>query len=217
MEFIDKDVSKFIEFLKSKEKMLDEETLKNVAYNIIFFKYYGNSLSNTHYLNSLIQDALAIIDSLSQKSERYYHFILRSYVENFMRVLLALENEDSMGVMKLFKNSKKLLDKYTGASVIFEQFEKQYDECCLFVHSNIKANIEISVFLKMIIERNDFGENLKVNSSLKKFESILSNSIKLLLICRSETIDNSFYRNKDILKKLITEENYTIFTSSLNN
>lgn len=215
MEIIDKEVTKFLKILNSEEKKWNTETLKKIAHAIIFFKYFENGVQHTHYLNSLIQDALTIIDSLSKRSERYYNFILRSYIENFMRVLIALEDDNSMGVMKLFKYTKQLLEKNPDASIIFDQIENQYNECCLYVHSNIKAKTEISVYLKMIIERNDFQENSIVNSSLKKFETILSVSIKLLLLCRTETVDNSFYRNKGILKKIITQEDYSMFLLAL--
>lgn len=215
MNSIDIDVEKFLKLISAKEKDWDEELLKSIAYGTIFLKYIEDNTTNTHYIKSFVQDALSIIDSLCHKSQRYYYFILRSYIENLLRVLLQLQDDDAMGVMKLFKNTKRFLGDFDEATIIFEQIEQQYNECSLFVHSNIKADEEISGFLKNIFVRNDFDEPLKVNTSLLKFESILNSSIKLFLISHSQTIDSCFYRKKDILRKILSEENYDLFSKSL--
>lgn len=179
-------------------------------------KYYGNTIDNNHYLNSLVQDALAVVDSFSKRSERYYNFILRSYIENFLRLLLELEDNDAMGIMKLFGKCSKLIKKVDGAIPIFEKIENQYGDCCLFVHSNINASTEVNVYLKKVLQRNDFEESSKINSHLKQFESLLDNSIKLIILCKSASVDNTFYRKKDILKKLISTENYNLFLKAIN-
>ncbi|NMH67934.1 hypothetical protein HF072_03945 [Bacillus sp. RO3] len=215
MDSIESDVEKFLLIINASDKDWDEEILKNIAFGAMFFKHIEDGTPNTHYLKSLVQDTLSIIDSLCQKSQRYYYFILRSYIENFLRLLLKLEDDDAMGVMKLFRNSKKLFESSESAIVIFEEIEKQYDECSLFVHSNIRAGDEISEYLKNIIERNDFEDTRIVNTSLLKFETILNSSIKLFVISHSQMVDNSFYRKKDTLRKLIREDNYMLFTSSL--
>ncbi|QNF28530.1 hypothetical protein [Metabacillus elymi] len=215
MDSIYIDVEKFLTLINAKERGWDEEILKNIACSTMFFKYIEDSTSDTHYIKSLVQDALSVIDSLCQKSQRYYYFILRSYIENFLRVLLKLKDDDAMGVMKLFKNTKRLLEQFEGASLIFDQMEQQYDECSLFVHSNIKADDEISEFLKNILTRNDFDEPFKVNNSLLKFNSLLNSSVKLFLISHTQTVDSCFYRKKEILKKILSEENYQIFSDSL--
>ena len=215
MIVIDRDIENFLTIIKAKERNWDEEILKKIAYSTMFFKYIEDNTSQTHYIKSLIQDTLSIVDSLCLRSQRYYYFILRSYIENFLRVLLVLQDDDSMGVMKLFKTSKQFLAQFEDANEFFEQIELQYDECSLFVHSNIKAGDEISEYLNRILERNDFEEPLKVNNSLLKFELILDNSIKLYIMSHSQTVDSCFYRKKDILKKILSEENYGLFSDSL--
>lgn len=213
---IEKDIDAFLEVLKSKAPYdWNIDNLKEVAKGVIFYKYFESSLPDDHYLNSLIQDALTILDSLTHKSERYFHFILRSYIENYMRVMLFLKGDDSMGIMKLIGKCKKETIKYLEAPTIFNEINKQYDECCLHVHSNIKTKAEISVYLKRIIERNDFQDAKNINSALEKFLKILNNSITLLLICRTDSVDSSFYRNKDTLKRLIGQDRYSLFTSAL--
>lgn len=211
MNNLKQDIEKFIELAKLKEPDLDKNTLMQIANNIIFLKNFGNSLKQTHYLDSLIQDSLSIIDSFSHKSERYYYFILRSFIENFLRVLLNLEDNDSTGIMKLFRSSKKTLEKFESAFEIFENIETQYDRCCLFVHSNIKANTEISIYFSKILERNDFNDINKINSTLKQFGFLLEDIIKILIIRHYETIDSSFYRNKVLLRQILSNENYTNF------
>lgn len=217
MNSFEKDIHDFIEILNSKTSYKwNPDKVRKVAKSIIFYKYFENNLPDNHYLNSLIQDALTILDSLTHKSERYYYFILRSYIENFMRVMLSLREDDSMGIMKLIKNCQKRSNEYMIAPETFEGINNQYSECCLHVHSNIEAKTEISTYLDRIINRNDFHNEKYVEDALEKFLITLNNSITLLLITRTESIDSSFYRNKDILKMVLTEDNYFTFTKALN-
>ncbi|MDA2041287.1 hypothetical protein PDN33_01490 [Bacillus cereus] len=215
MENIDKDIEKFIEILNAVENSWNTDVLEKIAYGTIFFKCLQDTNDNKHYLKCLIQDSLSIVDSLCQKSQRYFYFILRSYIENFFRALLQLEDTDATGVMKLFRNGKKIIEKHDGISGLYEKIDEAYSECCLFVHSNIDSGDEINEFLKAILERNDFEDSGNANAFLERFSEILDISIVIFLTCHTEMVDSSFYRKKDMLKKILSEKNQEIFRKQL--
>ncbi|MED1536198.1 hypothetical protein [Bacillus pseudomycoides] len=215
MENIDKDIEKFLEILNAVENSWNTDILQKMAYGTIFFKCLQDTSDNKHYLKCLVQDSLSILDSLCQKSQRYFYFILRSYIENFFRALLQLEDTDATGVMKLFRNGKKIIEKYDEISGFYEKLDEAYSECCLFVHSNIDSGDEINEFLKTILERNDFENSENVNTFLEKFNEILDISIVIFLTCHTEIVDSSFYRKKDILKRILSEKNQEIFRKQL--
>ncbi|HDR7843331.1 TPA: hypothetical protein QCY25_003799 [Bacillus toyonensis] len=215
MEKIDKDIAKFLEMLNAVENSWNTESLQEIAYGTIFFKCLQDTSDTKHYLKCLVQDSLSIVDSLRQKSQRYFYFILRSYIENFFRALLQLEDSDATGVMKLFRDGKKIIEEHDEISGFYEKLDEVYSECCLFVHSNIAAGDEINEFLKTILERNDFEDSENVNTFLKKFNEILDISIVIFLTCHTEIVDSSFYRKKDILKKILSEKNQGIFRKQL--
>ncbi|MFJ8529651.1 hypothetical protein [Bacillus sp. NPDC094106] len=218
MQNIDKDIEKFLEILNAAGNSWNTDNLQKIAYGTIFFKCLQDTSENKHYLKCLVQDSLSIVDSLCQKSQRYYYFILRSYIENFFRSLLQLEDTDATGVIRLFKNGKKMIEENDEISDSYEKLEAVYSECCLFVHSNINSGDEINEFLKSILERNDFENPVNVNVFLEKFNEILDLSIVIFLTCHTEMVDSSFYRKKDILKKILSEKNYIIFRSqTINN
>lgn len=215
MKIIENDIEKFLEILDAENKSLNIDVLKKIAYSTMFFKTIAVEDENTHYLKCLVQDILSILDSISQKSQRYYYFILRSYIENFLRVLLMLQDDDSTGVMKLFSNVKKLMNSHKEISHLYEELENTYSECCLFVHSNVKSGDEVNEFLKVIISRNDFENKDIVNNFLEEFNLLLEISIKIFLICHIELVDNSFYRKRDVLRIIVSEENNLEFRKHL--
>jgi hypothetical protein len=215
MNIIEDDIQKFLEILDVENNSLNIDILKKIAYSTMFFKSIEVEDENKHYLKCLVQDILSILDSVSHKSQRYYYFILRSYIENFLRVLLKLQNDDSTGVMKLFSNVKKMINSHEEISDLYENLDNTYSECCLFVHSNVKSGDEVNEFLKMIVDRNDFADNDIVNNFLEEFNKLLEISIKIFLVCHIELVDNSFYRKRDVLRKIVSEENYIEFRKHL--
>lgn len=212
---IEKDIEKFIEILDVSGNSWDDEILKEIAYSTMFFKSIEVQDENKHYLKCLVQDILSILDAVGHKSQRYYYFILRSFIENFLRVLLKLQDNDATGIMKLFSNAKRLVNSQEGIENLYEKLEEVYAECCLFVHSNIKSGDEVNEYLKVILERNDFANIEIVNSFLKEFNALLEISIEVLLVCHTELIDNSFYRKVDVLREILSEKNYSIFRNQL--
>lgn len=209
MSKVTNDIKKVTDLLDIESNGFNENLVDEISRNIMFYK--NLKLESNHYLKSLVQDGLSILDSLRFKSKRYYYFIVRSYIENFLRVLLLLDNNDETGVMKLFRESKKLLIDSDQINNVFGEIEAKYSECCLFVHSNIKADDEVSEFLKEIIERNDFEDHLIKDECLEEFKNLIDNALEIFIYCRSNIIEESFYRNFDLLRELISTENYNLY------
>ncbi|WP_294751159.1 hypothetical protein [uncultured Exiguobacterium sp.] len=197
----EREIENFKTLALQKREDLDDNLLAKLVKNLTIFKFLEDVYdSKNHHLQCFVQDSLSIIDSLSHNSIRYYYFIERSSIENFLRIFLELENEDKMGVMKLFKESAKIVDsRKLNCEPEYELISNHYDECCLFVHSNIAAGQPISKYLKDILVKNDFESPQLVNQYLLRFVDLTTQMIKLICEYKENHISNAFYRKKELL------------------
>lgn len=198
------EVEKFRDLALRKRADLNTDLITKLAKNLTIIKHLEDIYeSKNHHLKCLIQDGLSIIDALGHNSLRYYYFIERSSIENFLRVFLELENEDKMGVMKLWRESGKIIDsRKLNCEMEYESINTHYDECCLFVHSNIANQQPITEYLKDILIKNDFEGSDTVNQYLQRFVELTTQMVKLICEYKSDDISNAFYRKKYLLSWL---------------
>lgn len=198
------EVEKFKDFALRKREDLNTDSITKLVKNLTVIKHLEDIYeSKNHHLKCFIQDGLSIIDALGHNSLRYYYFIERSSIENFLRVFLELENGDSMGVMKLWRESRKIIDsRKLNCEIDYESINTHYDECCLFVHSNIAAQQPITEYLKDILMKNDFESSEIANQYLQRFVNLTTQMIKLICEYKSDYISNAFYRKKYLLSWL---------------
>lgn len=198
------EVEKFKHLALQKRADLNTDLIIKLVKNLTVIKHLEDIYeSKNHHLKCFIQDGLSIIDALGHNSLRYYYFIERSSIENFLRFFLELENEDKMGVMKLWKESRKVVDsRNLNCEIEYESINTHYDECCLFVHSNIATQQPITEYLKDILIKNDFESSEIVNQYLQRFVDLTTQMVKLICEYKSDDISNAFYRKKYLLSWL---------------
>lgn len=189
-------------------------TLRVIIKYIIFFKVMIDLSKNGHYDKSMFSDLMLLMNSLSKKSNKVFYTIYRSFIENYIRFILELNDKDNTGIRKLFKilKSKYCFNEYKNS---IDFIEGEYGKCCNFVHSNIKAN------QKMYEYYNDLIEDDKIrNSDIKKvcliISEFLKKSIHFLIEIKADKVDEAFYKKKQLLKYLISENDYNLFAKKIN-
>ncbi|MGF7049179.1 hypothetical protein J2T13_003687 [Paenibacillus sp. DS2015] len=214
LEEIKEEVVKFLSLLQSTKQFPNTIELQAVVKYIIAMKSIVNNHEDSHYKNSLIFDIISILHSLTGTSVRQYHYIFRSFIENYHRSMLDLEDNDEMGVNQLFRSMKKKYGNTVESQIIIDFIANEYDESCLYVHSNTKAKTTVQMYYVDIINNDDFDEDT-LSSTITKTFVILKKMLELLIVSRPDIIENAFYRNKQKLKYLIGERLYTLMLSRI--
>lgn len=128
---------------KEEFKELSDSDLENLLYfvrKIMLLKLITqqDTLKSNRFLQGMIYDALFALKEI-KSNERYFYFNIRSLIENLMRFVIKLENDSSMGVIKL----EKEFSKYS----LFhhQRLVSIYKEACNFVHNNQLSGLDLGV------------------------------------------------------------------------
>lgn len=186
-------------------------SVKNIAKKILFLKEVLGGIGKAHYSSCFIYDSLLLMHVLSQKSHRIIYVTYRSFIENFFRIMLQLEDEDRTGVCQLIELMK---NKYTNPKEkgICIYLSSEYSECCNFVHSNIKAEMNIYEYYKDIITSDEIDDR-KMRKIINRIMKCMNKVVELIILTQPQLVDRVFYRRKQQLKYLIGEGTYHLWVS----
>lgn len=201
------------EFMKLFNVYINEDNtikLSLILKKVIFIKNFVDNfdIENRHYKKYVIYDILMMFYSIKQNSIRNYYNYFRSFIENFMRVNLKLNDSDETSVNNIYKRFNKL-DKSDDKG-LSNFLEEKYSYACNYVHSNIKANVNIYEYYKDIIESDEFNEVL-VTKIFIELDELLDRCITFLIFIYTNEVDSNYYRKKKELKYIIGEGNFDLF------
>lgn len=210
------EITEYVNLLYQFKELPFKNDVICIAKHIIFLKKISEYGGNRHYKNSMIYDSLSIMHSLTQNSVRNFYQIYRSFIENFIRSVLDLDDNDNTGVRNLFRLINSKFASSSNSSAIINYINSEYTKCCNFVHSNIKANANVYTYYCDIVkndEMNDICLKSLISYVLNFFEKIT-----LFIIYEfPNIIDTMFNRKKQELRYLIGHATYAIFEKSLTN
>ena len=210
IEICKKDIEFFIELVQKDIGNAPEVKLKSIAKGVIFFKrvfLYEDSV-HCHYSKCLISDSLNLVHSLGIKSRKLYYTTYRSFIENFVRVLLKYDNLNDTGVRNMVT---ELRDKYGDEGKIFiDYLEGEYGKCCKVIHSNIKADLQLYSYYEELLETDEMRDAIDY---INIFETFCNKCKTFVIKQESSLVNNCFYNHKELLSFLIGRKNYTIFES----
>lgn len=204
-----KEIQNFVEMINVNTNKVHNELFQALAKKILFFKYIIESFNNGHYAKFMIYDMLMTVYLIVGHSKREIYNSHRSLIENFMRYCMELDDNDSMGVMNLFR---KFNEKYSNSDTknIIRNIESEYDDCCNYVHSNIKADINLYLYLQDIIKDKGVCDGLDKENMLKRILGFYEYLVRFWCFINPNSINKVFYRKNQTLKYLIGEDNYNI-------
>ncbi|HHN8402984.1 TPA: hypothetical protein ACRRXZ_001498 [Morganella morganii] len=196
-----KTVSKFKDDLDTIPSQYVKDSLLCTSKKIIFLKIlYEKSLMENRHLLSMVYDFLGCISTIKNNEYRYFYFNIRSCIENSIRFFLNKDNDDEIGVTRMFTEFKEL---YKGMPEV-SSIARVYSDACNYVHNNIKADIDVSRSYKYIDGSKEFNEK-KSKQLCKDLLSVHSSLNGLLIVNNSEDIKYSFLYLNENIKYLINK------------
>ncbi|WP_336863862.1 hypothetical protein [Peribacillus frigoritolerans] len=213
MEFIKKydtfpelkeEINKYTELLLLQRELPKVNELKAITKYIIFIKTIITHTGHSHYKDSLIFDILSAMHSLTGHSIRQFHYIFRSFIENYVRSMLNLDDNDETGVNQLFRMMDERFGSSSNKSDLLDFISGEYGKSCMYVHSNLKAKTNIQLYYVEIIEKDDFDVKT-LSSTINKILITLKKMTELLIYSYPSIVENAFYRRKQQLCFLIGE------------
>lgn len=208
------EIETYLEMLSSFKELPCMKEIKSITKYILFLNQFTQNKENMHYKNFMIYDVLMLMHSLTQNSVRNFFNTYRSFIENFIRTMLELNDNDETGVRELFK---RLRDFETNEKIkeIIDFIEGEYSKGCEFVHSNINADMPVFTYYSDIIKTDEMNER-KVTQLVMKVLTLMKKITLFIIYIYSNRIEGIFYRRKQELRFLIGDKNYTIFEKELN-
>lgn len=175
-----------------------------VVKKMIFIKLFVDNHSHTHYPKSMIYDMLSALNSLKEHKERYYHFNIRSFIENVLRTILLLDDSDRTGVNELFRQSRLTCSKSDEEIEIINLLDSKYTISNNYVHSNIMADMKIHQFYKYIEE--EAMESRVIEGHLEQMCVLLTRVCEMIIRRFSNDVEHVFFRKKATLSFLLNEQ-----------
>lgn len=209
-----REIEKYIALLNSQRELPLNNELVAITKYIIFMKEIINFTGESHYKNNLVFDILSTMHALTNNSMRQFHYVFRSFIENYARSMLNLADNDETGINDLFR---KIKDRYGQSEVTVEIIDfiiGEYGNSCMFVHSNTKANVDVQLYYSEIISNDDFDIK-KLRSTINKILITLKRMSELLIFSHPQIIENAFYRRKQHIRFLIGHKLYAILLEQL--
>lgn len=198
-----------VNFTPQEKGLVIEITKKILFFKIIF---QGFDKDNTHYKKCLIYDSLMAMHAIKRKSINDYYNTQRSFIENYIRVMLRLKDDDETRVFKMFDKFKRLIDDGN----IYCFFEYVYADGCNYVHSNIKANRTIYEYYLDIVTCNELEGERRVQI-ISELEQLMDMCVKTFIMIYANEVEDIFYRKKYELKFLFSKECYDLFEKQIKN
>ena len=201
-----KEVDKFTAQIKIKDN-----NIKSIVKSMIFFKkIFQNEVNGFyHYKEAFINDMLHLLYSIELKSRRMYYVSFRSLIENLLRILLELPDNDETGVRNLFCSSTQKFERK-----FIQYLNGEYGKCCNFIHSNIKSDVKLCQYYDDVTR---VMNNKELTSTVLNIVSFYNECKKFFANYKYEDIYNEFFNQNEVLKFLLGEKFYTIYINNIKN
>lgn len=211
------EIKKYLEALNSKKKLPKENELIYITKLILLNKsiFITNDESNKHYNKYMIYNILMLMHSLTKDSKINFYQLYRSLIENILRVMLNLNDNDETGVNELFR---KFTQKYehNEIGIEFINFIKgEYSNACNYVHSNIRADIDVFLFYNEILSSDEM-DNKNIIKLIFTIKTFLYKFVAFIINLEAKKIEAVYYRRYEELKYLIGEDLYLNFKKIIN-
>ena len=206
IELCKSDIKQFVELVIKDIGEVSVDDLNSIAKNMILIKkvYFENK----HYYNCLISDMFLLLHTLGKDSIRSYFTTRRSLIENFVRVILKYQDNNSTGILNMFKEFRNNFESQD--KIFIDYLEGEYGKCCDVVHSNKKANLTMYAYYEELIKKDEITLNNKPKM-LKEISEFYLKCKKFIIKCDTQSVSNAFYNHKELLYYLIGKEEYGIF------
>lgn len=211
---IKKEIHTYMQMLNTYKNLKNEQNLTGIVKRILFLKTLFLNGQSNHYNKFMIYDILILMHCLTQNSRRNFYNIYRSFIENFIRVILELPDNDNTGVRNLFAKLRTQYGNSEQAIEFINFIEGEYGKCCEYVHSNINAGLSVLEYYDDIIKTDEMN-NKQICRLIKNILKLVQEITLFIIYISPEFIDSAFYRKKQELKYLIGESNYIIFRQNL--
>jgi len=209
---IKEEINRFTDMLDSQKRLPKKNEIKAISKHIILMKAITNYMCNSHYQKCLIFDVLSTMHSLTQQSIRQFHYVFRSFIENYVRCMLNIDDTDDTGVNQLFS---LINDKFNEHTDLIGFIYSKYSKSCLYVHSNKKSNSLVHLHYSEILHNDDFNEKT-LKTTIDEVLLTLKKMVELLVSTYPNVIENSFYRRKQELEYLIGNKLYLVLLENIN-
>ncbi|MDU2121361.1 MAG: hypothetical protein E7E64_02360 [Clostridium celatum] len=206
------EIKKYLAILNEKKQLPKENELIYITKLILFNKsiFVVNDRENTHYKNYMVYNVLMLMHSLTKDSKINFYQLYRSLIENILRIMLNLEDRDETGVNELFR---RFSEKYECNEIgkEFTNFIKgEYSEACNYVHSNIRAGVDVYLFYSEILASDEM-DNQNIIKLIFIMKTFLFKFTKFIVNVEPTKIEATYYRKHEELKHLIGENLYLDF------
>ena len=98
-------------------------------------------MDDTYYGRCLLSDILQMINLLHYNSKRLFYMVYRSAIENSLRFISELKEDDDTGINQLLEMTKDLCG--VNAKDNYSFIKHQYKIGCGFTHSNINSGLNL--------------------------------------------------------------------------
>lgn len=209
------EVKSYIDLLNNTKDLPKQNELIYISKLILFQKEFFKKEDDeeSYYSNFMIYNILMIMHSLSRDSKIFFYQLYRSYIENILRVMLNLKNNDDTGVNTLFNNfSNRYNDVKMKKFVFF--LKGEYSKACDYVHSNIRADLDVQLFYSEILNSDEMNDD-NIGKLILKVKQLLSQFVEFLIDVEVLKIYEVYYRRDSELKFLIGENLYKKFKKAI--
>lgn len=210
VEACKKDIKQFAFLISKKLNLSNANKLTSIAKGILFLKrLYYKSNENDYYINCMISDLFVLLHSMTQDSIKLFYVSYRSLIENFIRVILEYDDNNSTGIRKMFQEAKA---KYLDVD-FFTYIEGEYGKCCDVVHSNISADIPLYSYYDDLCTSDELSEE-KIISLLDQLVTFFNKLKEFTVNNQNSLVDSSFYNQREVLFYLLGSKLYEIFDNN---
>lgn len=178
----------------------------SICKKIVLLKYLVRQLPLDYRYRALLSDLFYILNSVERGEIRYYYLNVRSIIEQSMRIVADIEDNDTITNTELMEKVNFVKDNLNHVRFINTNIiQDEYSKACLYVHGNSNAQMELADYYINIFREAKSIE--KLETKLNQLVALLKSIFSLLIISKSTMVDAAFHRRKSILRYLISDDN----------
>lgn len=204
---IKSDIAAFIENLKSYAEKENFDIIQNdldffkfISKHIVFFKNLHWNGQSCYSIEVIISDLYNYIVAILQTNNRYIFLNERSIIENYMRLILDQNPDDTHITSVSFENLKNNYNSIL-TSDNYSLIKSEYRTCCGYIHgSKILENDLSFYFNECIVKKTKLPDRSNYFNRIMQLIQIFD---KLLIHKYPQHISSSFHRRKSTLSYLI--------------
>ncbi|MBT2644758.1 hypothetical protein J7I80_21295 [Bacillus sp. ISL-41] len=202
------EINSFVEKEFNELNELEKNNLKFVLKKVVFLKYLIRQSGKDFRYQALTSDIMYLIRSIKKGEERYYYFNLRSIIEQSLRIINNIESTDTISNSDIMEITKALIEE-KKVGINLDIIKDEYHTCCLYVHGNENADMELAEFYQNCIDNNILIKNLP--RKLSVLVKLLKEIFDLIIISQNAVVDAAYHRRKSILKFLAGDQSFLKF------